>query len=56
MKGNNFKGLSQNGDLSEAINNAILKAKEALTTDHILWELEKVGGKNGGFIHENIIE
>ncbi len=56
MKEHNFKGISQNGDLSEAINVAIVKAKEALTTDHILWELDKVSGSNGGFIHENIIE
>ena len=29
MKETNFKGISQNGDLSEAINDAIIKAKEA---------------------------
>lgn len=56
MKEHNFKGISQNGDLSEAINDAIIRAKESLTTDHILWELDKVTGSNGGFIHENIIE
>lgn len=56
MKAKIFKGISKNGDLTEAIDDAIAKAKKALMTDHIIWKLETVNGRNGGFVLENIIE
>lgn len=56
MKEYLFTGTSANGDFMEAINHATFNAKESLCTDHIIWELEKINGKNGGFIQENIIE
>jgi hypothetical protein len=51
-----FTGKSSNGDIQEALADAIRNAKESLKTDFITWKLETVQGKNGGFIERNDIE
>ena len=56
MKNRIFTGLSEKGDINEAISSAIAKAKEELMTDIVFWELEKINGRNGGFVLENVIE
>jgi hypothetical protein len=45
-----FEGLSEKGDLQEAIADAIQKAKESLKTDFVDWKLNEIFGKNGGFV------
>ncbi|WP_229884281.1 BP74-related protein [Roseobacter sp. MH60115] len=45
-----FIGHSASNDLTEALNNAIAKAKSALTTDYVRWKLDFVNGEAGGFI------
>ena len=50
MKTQNFTGTSKNGDINEAIANAIQKAKVALQTDIIEWTLNTTKGRNGGFL------
>ncbi len=43
-----FTGLSKGGDFKEALYDAIQQAKEALQTDLIRWEFEKIFGEDGG--------
>lgn len=45
-----FEGKSTNNDFQEALEAAIAAAKEGLTTELVVWQLEKVSGENGGFV------
>ncbi|MCE7066664.1 hypothetical protein [Dyadobacter sp. CY326] len=45
-----FTGVSERGDINEALNNAIALVKEHLTTDLVSWKLKEISGTNGGFI------
>ncbi|MDX8355658.1 hypothetical protein [Cognatiyoonia sp. IB215182] len=47
---NHFIGHSASNDLTEALNDAIAKAKSALTTDYVRWKLDFVNGEAGGFV------
>lgn len=49
---NSIKGESTNGNLQEALDNAIEIAKEKLKASYIDWKLETVSGTNGGFVEE----
>jgi len=55
MSNNIFQGTSPNGNLTDAINEAVVNAKEALESDYIEWTMEKIKGKNGGFVLLNEI-
>ena len=49
-----FEGVSENGNIEEAINLAIQRAKAGSgPTDHVSWELVGIKGVNGGFILQN---
>lgn len=56
MKSLLFKGTSETGDLSAAIEVAIAAAKTKFQTDHIAWKLDKVAGVHGGKNKQNMIE
>jgi hypothetical protein len=45
-----FAGVSNNGNIQEALDNAIAISKETLHTDMIKWSLESISGEDGGFI------
>ena len=51
-----FKGSSKNGNIHEAIADAISKAKNSFPSDFVEWKLENVSGQNGGFVLQNLIE
>ena len=53
---NIFKGISKNGDLSEALSIAIQSATKELRAEHIRWEMSKISGVYGGFMTENTVE
>jgi hypothetical protein len=44
-----FEGESYRNDISEALSNALEKAKEQLSANHISWSLDFVRGGSGGF-------
>jgi hypothetical protein len=48
-----FEGKSTNGNIEDALEAAIAAAKQGLTTDLVVWQLEKVSGENGGFVGVN---
>lgn len=50
-----FTGESANGNIQEALDAAIEKAKTELTADHVQWKLESVEGRDGGFILERFL-
>lgn len=45
-----FVGYSPRNDLTEALADAIAKAKNGLTTDYVRWQLLSVAGEAGGFV------
>jgi hypothetical protein len=45
-----FIGVSERGEIDEALNNAIALAKEQLTTDLVSWKLKEISGTDGGFL------
>lgn len=45
-----FEGKSSNGDIHEALENAVMSAKEGLTTDFVEWTLSNISGRYGGYI------
>ena len=45
-----FQGTSERGNFEEALQDAIAKAKNGLTTDLINWSLTSVSGVHGGFV------
>lgn len=45
-----FEGTSTNGNIQEALDNAIFNAKETLHTDYVVWEMQKISGEDGGFV------
>lgn len=55
MKTVSFIGTSTNGNFQEALNNAIIIAKETLKTDFIKWKIEELTGEDGGFVTVNIL-
>jgi hypothetical protein len=55
MKEGSFEGMSENGLIQEALNNAIEIAKETLKTDLIKWKLEEMSGEDGGFIQKHFL-
>jgi hypothetical protein len=44
-----FTGISNAGQLREAISVAVLNAKSDLRSDYVEWKLVEVTGKYGGF-------
>lgn len=52
-KGSRFEGTSNQGDFTEALQNAIAAAKEGLITDFVTWKLLDISGQNGGFTAVN---
>jgi len=50
MSEGNFEGTSKNGDIQEALAEAISAAKSGLTTDFVRWQLEQLFGEDGGFV------
>jgi len=45
-----YSGTSNTGNIAEAIEAAILAAKESIPADFVTWELASIQGKSGGFI------
>ena len=43
-------GRSSTGNFTEAVEDAVQRAKEQLTSDTVEWQLAKVGGLYGGFV------
>ena len=52
-KGGRFEGTSDQGDFTEALQNAIAAAKEGLTSTLVSWKLLEISGQNGGFVQVN---
>lgn len=50
-----YSGTSSSGNLTEALEAAILSAKESIHTDLVKWELASIKGENGGFVEVNSI-
>lgn len=50
MSEGTFEGKSKNGDIQEALADAIAAAKTGLITDFVRWRLEQLSGEDGGFI------
>ena len=48
-------GVSNNGDISEAIDDAISKAKASTGSTFVEWKMKEVSGKNGGVVGQNEI-
>lgn len=44
-----FTGVSNQGNLQEAIENAISVAKTSIQSDYVEWKIGDVTGKDGGF-------
>ena len=53
MSEGTFEGTSKNGDIQEALAEAIAAAKGGLSTDHVKWRLEELSGEDGGFVLVN---
>lgn len=53
METNTFIGNSKNGDIAEALQEAIQAAKEGLQSSLITWRLDDIIGKSGGFVELN---
>lgn len=53
METNTFTGTSKNGDVAEALQNAIQLAKEGLQSSLITWRVDEISGKSGGFVDLN---
>ena len=45
-----FEGFSNSGDFSEALEDAVVKAKEALKSTLVEWRFVAASGSHGGFI------
>lgn len=52
MKNYYFEGQSTNGNLDEAIADAVKNALKELPTDMIIWKLEDMVGRYGGITNE----
>ena len=50
-----YLGTSDSGNISEAIEAAILSAKEGIPSSFVRWELVKIQGESGGFIDKNSV-
>lgn len=50
MSEGNFEGKSKNGDIQEALDDAIGAAKTGLKSERVSWRLEQVSGEDGGFV------
>lgn len=50
MSEGKFEGTSKNGDIQEALAEAIAAAKAGLRTDLVRWRLEELSGEDGGFV------
>ena len=50
-----FEGISETGDVNEALENAAQTAKEQLPTDLIRWTLLGISGQYGGFVGQKQI-
>jgi flavin-binding protein dodecin len=50
MSRGKFTGTSKNGDIQEALANAIGAAKDGLKTDLVRWTLDEISGEDGGFV------
>lgn len=48
-----YVGTSDVGNIAEALDAAIAKAKETIPTDAVRWKLVSIDGVNGGFINKN---
>ena len=48
-----FEGTSNQGDFTEALQNAIAAAKDGLSSTLVTWKLLEVSGQNGGFVGVN---
>jgi hypothetical protein len=55
METNTFIGASQNGDIAEALQDAIKLAKDGLKSSLITWRVDEISGKSGGFVETNEI-
>jgi flavin-binding protein dodecin len=53
METNTFTGTSKNGDVAEALQDAIQLAKEGLQSSLIRWRVDEISGKSGGFVDLN---
>jgi len=51
MKQSTFKGTSDNGNIQEALEDAIQNALSNLPTTLIQWTLKEISGENGGFVN-----
>lgn len=45
-----FEGVSDNGDIQEALRKAIDAAHESTRLVKVLWRLEEISGEHGGFV------
>lgn len=52
---NVYVGKSDSGNISDAIEMAILSAKESIPSDFVKWEMVKIQGESGGFIDKNSV-
>ncbi|MBK5273587.1 MAG: hypothetical protein JJE30_00855 [Desulfuromonadales bacterium] len=50
-----YSGASLRGDISEALEAAILSAKESIPSSLVKWELVSIQGESGGFVEVNTI-
>jgi hypothetical protein len=53
METNTFMGTSRNGDITEALQDAIQLAKDGLKSSLITWRVDEISGKSGGFVEIN---
>lgn len=51
-----FEGKAENGDIQEALADAIGKAKAGLRSEIVKWRLERLSGEDGGIApHREVI-
>ncbi|MCF7966869.1 MAG: hypothetical protein K9L79_15230 [Methylobacter tundripaludum] len=50
-----YSGAPDTGNISEAIEAAILSAKESILADFVRWELVSIQGESGGFLDKSSV-
>lgn len=50
-----YTGTSSTGNIAEALDAAITRAKESIPASLVKWKLTSMEGINGGFVETNVI-
>lgn len=50
-----FEGVSETGDISDALSVAIQNASESLSSSQFVWRLDSVWGNSTGFVKVTLV-